>query len=93
MSAAFAVDIGPKAPAAASMQARHDLVREADKRRLKLSEEVERRLIHYEEWIAAQDEVVIEYSHDVDEEWMRTKMNNLTKEYVERVKKKLMKPK
>ena len=28
-----------------------DLVREADKRRLKLSEEVERRLIHYEQMI------------------------------------------
>jgi guanylate kinase len=34
-----------------------DLMREASKRQLKLSEEIERRLIHYEEMIADANEV------------------------------------
>jgi hypothetical protein len=52
-----------------------DLVREADKRQIKLSEEIERRLISYEEMIANVNEV--------DDSWLGSGLNTHQDELID----------
>jgi guanylate kinase len=62
-----------------------DLVREANKRQLKLSEEIERRLIHYEEMIADASEV----DDATLGAWLNSDRNDMIDKLAERIARKL----
>jgi guanylate kinase len=62
-----------------------DLVREADKRRLKLSEEVERRLIHYDKMISDENE----FNDGTLGAWLNSERDDLINILAERIARKL----